>query len=56
MIKRLLLVFYPSHDLSLRTISALALRARADMVYSGSDHDWDQNNHVIIYMYNISYE
>ena len=47
MIKILLhVVFDPSPDLSPRTVSALALRAQADSVYSG----WDQKHRVIIYI------
>ena len=51
MIKILLhVVFDPSPDLSPRTVSALALRAQADTVYSGWDQGWDQKHRVIIYM------
>ena len=52
MIKILLHGFFdPSPDLSPRTVSALALRALADTVYSGWDQGWDQKSRVIIYMY-----
>ena len=51
MIKILLHGFYdPIPDLSPRTVSALALQARADTVYSGWDQGWDQKTRVIIYM------
>ena len=51
MIKILLHVFFdPSPDLSPRTVSALALRALADTVYSGWDQGWDQKTRVIIYI------
>ena len=51
MIKILLHGFFdPSPDLSPRTVSALALRALADMVYSGWDQGWDQKSRVIIYI------
>ena len=44
-------VFDPSPDLNPRTVSALALRAQADTVYSGWDQEWDQKHRVIIYIY-----
>ena len=56
MIKILLHGFFdPIPDLSPRTVSALALRARADTVYSGWDQGWDQKTRVIIYMTCIPY-
>ena len=42
--------FYHSPDLSPRTVSALALWARADMVYSGWDQAFNQKACVIIYI------
>ena len=55
MIKILLHRFFdPIPDLSPRTVSALALRAGADTVYSGWDQGWDQKACVIIYMSLIS--
>ena len=51
MIKILLHGFFdPIPDLSPRTVSALALRAWADTVYSGWDQGWDQKTRVIIYI------
>ena len=49
-------VFDPSPDLSPRTVSALALRAQADTVYSGLDQGWDQKHRVIIYMYHSEWK
>ena len=55
MIKILLHGFFdPSSDLSPRTVSALALRALADTVYSGWDQGWDQKSRVIIYIYIVN--